>query len=105
MIATPITMLVFGPKEALGFALGLAATALSLGGWKLLLGMMAKWDEPSRVPKLAAIFVLLVFFVKLPLFVVAVKAAYALGGPAPTWFLIGLAWVYSALVGWAAIFR
>lgn len=105
-VAVALGLAVFGRiAEAKGFALGEAGTAVSLGGWKLLLGMMGRWNAESRVPKLAAAFVLLVFFCKLPLFLLAARCAYLVGEPAPGWFLWGLGWVYSALVGWAAIYR
>ncbi len=90
-----------GERGLKGAALGVFATGfntVALWGVVRLLGYAFEQGSP---PRIGASFAVLAFLIKLPLFIAFGVLAQRIGGPAPACFLIGLAMVYSCLVGWA----
>ena len=92
----------FGGVSGLqGAALGLCATGFSIGAlWWIIRLSTGSEAGPKRTP-VGTSLVVLAFFVKLPLFLALGTLAHRIGGHAPGCFLLGLALVYFALVGWA----
>ncbi|MBS1724227.1 MAG: hypothetical protein JSS66_14890 [Armatimonadetes bacterium] len=90
-----------GQQGLAGLFLGIVGTSVSmLGTWlgvrwvgKVLADDSPRW-QGAVVPVAAVV-------IKLPLIVGAMLWAQRLGGAAPSWFLAGLALVYSATVKWA----
>lgn len=93
--------LVQGSLATQGLALGLGATTFGIVLLWLAVKQTGRLAEQNAKPYRGGVVIGLGFLIKLPLFVGCGMLAQALGGPAPTWFLIGLGVVYSALVGWA----
>jgi hypothetical protein len=90
-----------GPTALQGALLGLAATGFSIGAlWWIIRLSSSGQAGPKRTP-VGTTLVVLAFFVKLPLFIALGALAHRIGGHAPACFLMGLALVYFALVGWA----
>jgi len=56
-------------------------------------------DGPK--PSLGSCLLVLVFFAKLPFYMILGMVAHAIGGGAPTCFLLGVGLVYCCLIGWA----
>lgn len=84
-----------------GALLGLAATGFSIAAlWWIIRLSTGGVLGPKRTP-VGTTLVVLAFFVKLPLFIALGTLAHRVGGNAPACFLLGLALVYFALVGWA----
>ena len=84
-----------------GMGLGLTGTSISiLGLWMVvrLCGVAAPSGASARI---GAAFSVLVFLVKLPIFIFCGLMAHRVGGNAYLAFLIGLGLVYLALVGWS----
>jgi hypothetical protein len=92
-----------GSLGAAGIALGMAATAASLGGWWPAIRMLGSVAtvEGAGQSKIGGKYVVLIFLVKLPIFVGLGFLALKLGGAAPPCFLIGLGLVYFWLIGWS----
>lgn len=89
-----------GGKGLLGMASGLVGTTVNLAAlWMVirLLGGVIGDDPP---PRLGATLTVFVFMLKLPILIGLGFAMNQVGKPAPQAFLLGLALVYSALVGW-----
>jgi hypothetical protein len=96
-----------GAVGAMGYGLGIAATAFNLAGLVGIVRLTGRHMEGrsgDRRSKVGAFLIVLAFFMKLPLFVGLGMVAWWLGGGAPTCFLIGLGLVYS-LFGWALLKR
>jgi hypothetical protein len=92
-----------GEQGLKGAALGVFATGfntLALWGIVRLFGYAYQKGTP---PRLGASFAVIAFLIKLPLFIAFGVLAQRIGGPAPACFLLGLAMVYSCLVGWALV--
>lgn len=93
-------------REALyGYALGLIATGICIGGLWLGIVLMGRAyrDEPTYRGGMGMI--VLILLVKLPFFVWAADRARGLPEPGPGGFLAGLALVYCALVWWTVARR
>lgn len=90
-----------GGQGAAGMALGLTGTGFSVTALWLLIKQLGKVPADSRRSKTTSILIVIAFFAKLPLYMVVGILAYRIGGGAPTCFLLGIALVYFALVGWA----
>lgn len=93
--------LVQGALAAQGLALGLGATTFGIVMLWLAVKQTGRLAEREAKPYRGGVVIGLGFIIKLPLFVGCGMVAQSLGGPAPTWFLVGLGVVYFALVGWA----
>lgn len=89
-----------GTTAAQGYAMGLGGTGFSVLALKWIIGTMANAATGVK-PGIGTLWVVLAFFVKLPVFVALAMAAHRLGGDAPAGFAAGILLVYSALVGWA----
>lgn len=105
-VAVAIFLLLFayvlqGSLAVQGLGLGLGATTFGIVMLWLAVKQTGRLAEREAKPYRGGVVVGLGFLIKLPLFVGCGMLAQGLGGPAPTWFLIGLGVVYSALVGWA----
>jgi len=82
-----------------GAAMGTFATGFSVLALWGIIRMTEPVAREESGAKWATIAVVLAFFVKLPVFVLMAQAANAMPAPAATYFLGGLALVYSLLVG------
>lgn len=89
-----------GVTAGQGYAMGLGGTAFSVLALKWIVGTMAQAATGVK-PGLGTLWVVLAFFVKLPIFVALAMASFRVGGHAPSGFAAGILLVYSALVGWA----
>lgn len=90
-----------GERAGTGALLGLLGTAASiLGTWAGIqfLGRLMQ-TGPANWQGIAVPIAFMV--IKLPAILLAMSWALRLGPPAPSWFLAGLALVYSGLVWWA----
>lgn len=96
-----ISFTVQGDRALLGASLGLFATTFSVIFLWLAVQMTGRLAGDNAKPYRGGVVVGLGFLIKLPLFVACGMFAQQVGGHAPTWFLLGLGVVYSALVGWA----
>jgi len=93
-----------GPLAAQGFAIGYLAAAFNL--WALWRGVgMFAMPTTQESTKAVAGLIVLVCFVKLPVFIFAGWLARSLGPAAEGAFLTGAGLVYCLLVGWAALRR
>jgi hypothetical protein len=97
-----------GWQGAVGAALGAAGVGFSVvASWLgiRMVGRLLGPDGPSSGRPLpgwmAAAWPVTVVLLKLPVVAAAMLGARRIGPPAPFWFLLGLALVYSALVWWA----
>jgi len=95
-----VAVTVGGSTAGQGYAMGLGGTAFSVLALKWIIGTMANAATGIK-PGLGTLWVVLAFFVKLPVFVTLAMASHRVGGDAPTGFAAGILLVYSALVGWA----
>ncbi len=90
-----------GSRAASGFFAGTIATATSMfGTWMgiVFVGKLMKESAPSWQ---GAIFPIVAMVIKLPVILGAMVWVLRLGQPAPSWFLAGLALVYSVTIWWA----
>ncbi|MEA2554609.1 MAG: hypothetical protein QOJ65_2785 [Fimbriimonadaceae bacterium] len=90
-----------GPKGLEGMALGIAGSAFNIWALWSVIRLSGKMIDTERLRNRGTFIIVLAFFVKLPLFLAMGMLAQSIGAPAQTCFLLGLALVYSALVGWA----
>ncbi len=84
-----------------GFALGWFATTFCLVVLWLIIGLLGQQVTSTGKPPPAATWIIVAFFIKLPIFVLSAKIVQSMGGVAPTFFLVGLGLVYFWLIGWA----
>jgi hypothetical protein len=84
-----------------GMALGLAGAGFSVTALWMIIKQLGRSAADSRRAKFAAIITVIAFFAKLPIYMLLGMIAHAIGGGAPTCFLLGVGLVYFALVGWA----
>ncbi len=91
---------VSGERGAYGMALGLFGATFSILALWGVVRLLGDWcrDRPPSPGMQLVLFV--AFLLKIPLLWVAWLVAGRIGGMAPSCFLMGLALVYSALVGW-----
>ncbi len=91
-----------GVRAGSGFLIGAFAAAFGLAGWVLVamhLGQRAR-RRTAGLPAWAA--PTAAFVLKIPFFVAAAVLVHRMGGPGPVAFVLGVAWVYSLAVIWAA---
>jgi len=83
--------------------IGVGGTAAYLGAtWALIWAMGRSYAGGSLSgPQMLVIFTALML--KFPLIFLAWKGVQGLGSTGPTGFLVGLASVYCALIGWAVV--
>jgi len=89
-----------GVRGVEGILLGLSGSAFNLWALWAVIRLCGKLITTQKPERRGTFIVVLAFFVKLPLFILVGTLSYRLGGPAPACFLVGVALVYSALVGW-----
>jgi len=93
----------YSPSAGTGMVLGVLGTSFSLVVLWLSIGLAGRMASTEQTPRAGTFLLLLAFFVKLPLFGGLILLSQRIGGDAPTCFLLGLALVYSAMVGWAQV--
>lgn len=101
VVAMTAAYFVSGPNGLAGMSLGIFATLFNLWALSKIIGLVGNAAPKGQPERLGAIWTVLAFFVKLPLFVALGIVSQRIGGGAPGCFLVGLGLVYSALVGWA----
>jgi hypothetical protein len=85
-----------------GFALGVSASAINLGG---LWAAIRAFCNPAPLAagqnqfNIQALLVVLACFVKMPIFIGAGYLAWRTGQPAPVCFIAGVGLVYSLVIG------
>ena len=94
-----------GGNALMGLGIGLFATGLSVLGLWGAVRLFARPVPEDRAARFQAGLIVLAFFVKLPIFVVAANFTHRLGLGADSGFLLGLALVYFSLVGGALATR
>jgi len=101
-VALIASYLMRGETGLQGMALGLIATTITVGGWWLAISQVAILSK-SAEPRMSGgtFWVVLTFFLKLPVFFILGFLAQRIGGNAVPCFLGGLGLVYLALIGWA----
>jgi hypothetical protein len=88
-----------GDHAMTGFLLGTAATTVDLVG---LWGAIRLFGRPAATDssaKLLSVLIVLVFFMKLPIFFFLANISHHLGAASDKGFLLGIGLVYSLLVG------
>lgn len=90
-----------GAEAALGWALGLAATASSLIGNWLITRLCGNLARQGARPASGSFMTVLGLLLKLPLYGLLGLWVVTLGTSGLVFFLIGLGLVYLGLVGWA----
>jgi hypothetical protein len=100
VVAVALTAIFGGVLGLAGVLLGLVGSAFNLWALWAVIRLCGKLIETQKPEGRGTFIVVLAFFVKLPLFIVVGTLSYRLGGAAPACFLVGVALVYSALVGW-----
>jgi len=101
-LAALICSFAFGGQSGLeGMALGLAGTGFNLWALKAVIGLASAHSVNDMARRKGTLLIVLAFLMKLPVFIVLGLVAHRIGGPAPACFLLGLALVYLALVGWS----
>ena len=91
----------YGSKGLFGMSLGLGSTAFNLIAFKLALYVMGRTVKETKATDSAAIFGVMAFFVKLPVWCICAMIAQRNGGVVLNSFLVGLGLVYCAAIGWA----
>lgn len=99
-IAVIVSASLGGVRGFEGISLGLAGSAFNLWALWAIIGLCGRMAGSPRSTRRGTIAILIAFFIKLPVFIALGILAHAIGGIAPTCFLVGIALVYSALVGW-----
>ena len=93
-----------GWRAAAGMSLGIAASAFGLFMWWKVIDLAGRSVQTEKIrASFGGCITVAGFLVKLPLFVGAGFLALKLGDASRTCFLIGLAQVYLALIGWSLI--
>jgi len=103
LLAVVLSFAVWGPTATLATAAGVVGTTGYLGGtWAVIWAMGRTYDGKAMT---AGQMLILTFalLLKFPLILLAWKGANSLGPTGPTGFLVGLASVYCALIGWAVV--
>lgn len=91
----------WGPSGFVGISLGMASATTGLVILFMTIRYLTDNETRRQQAKVGAIWVVALFFVKLPALYGGFIAAEAIGNHAPGCFIGGLLLVYSALVGWA----
>ena len=90
-----------GLAGLLGMSLGLASASFGVLGLHVLTTVLARLASGGARPGLGTAASILLFLIKVPVYVVAGGAALALGAASFACFLGGLVLVYSVAVAWA----
>lgn len=102
MLAVPLGCFLSAGREALlGALLGVFGTGFSVFGTWCVTYMAKISAEHGEPPKTAVIWTGIVFLIKLPVFFLCSWAVWAIGGPGPGCFAIGLLSIYALLVAYA----
>jgi len=99
-LALVASALIAGTNGLAGLAMGIAGSAFNLWALKAIIGLATPYSETEIARRKGTFLIVLAFLVKLPVFIALGLVANHLGGHAPGCFLLGLALVYLALVGW-----
>ncbi len=97
IIACLVAFAIRGQKGFAGMSLGLLGTTFNLLAWRWIISGM----RPGGNPAVAAPWIVIAFFLKLPLIYGLWVAAGRIGGTAQSTFLDGLGLVYFGLIWWA----
>lgn len=103
LVATAATAIAFfarGLIGAEGMALGIAGSLINLGALWGIIRLIGSISAGSENGKLGAFLTVLAFLMKMPVFVGMAFAAKALGPTSTSCFLVGIALVYFAMIGW-----
>ena len=111
-ITIGLAIVALGLSAILGQVKGFAGMAAGIGGsfinlyalWAIIRLSSALFADEMK-SQTGAIFIVLAFFAKIPLFLGLWLLCGKLGAPSQTYFLIGLGLVYSASVGWSLASR
>lgn len=89
-----------GLKGLEGLTLGAVGSLFNLGALWAIIRLVSAFVSAPKAEIRGTFVIVLAFLVKLPLFIGMGVLANRIGGPAMGCFLVGVALVYSALVGW-----
>lgn len=89
-----------GNKAATGMACGIFGSILNIWGLRGIINL-AGLNRTEKGFRFGSFLIVLVFFMKLPVFVLLAKYTQSVGQPATAYFLGGIGLVYFALVGWS----
>ena len=98
-----IAFISWGPEAGLAAAAGVLGTAGYLGGTWALIWAMGRSYAGKAMSGGQMLILTFALLLKFPLILLAWKGANGLGSTGPTGFLLGLASVYCALIGWAVM--
>lgn len=102
VVAGLIASFMMGRQAAVeGFSLGVLVIGANMVILKMTIGLLDGAPQAKPEPKWGAFVTVLLFLMKLPVFVYASFLVHEMPYPASAWFLIGLGLVYSATIGWA----
>ncbi len=108
ILSVAVTGLVLAVSYALGgiaagegFAIGMAVVAANMVFLNLAIGLLATTASENFTQRMGSFFIVLMFLMKLPLFVFASIFVHRLPNPAPAWFLVAVGLVYSSTICWA----
>ena len=91
-----------GPAGLLGVGLGLASASFGIFGLFVLATVLARLASSGARSGIGSLASILLFLAKVPIYILAGRAALALGAPGFACFLGGLVLVYFVSVAWAA---
>ncbi len=98
--ATVIAFFAKGRIGAEGMVLGIVGSLINLGALWGVIRLIGSVVTDTATGKLGAFLTVLAFLMKMPIFVGMAFAARALGPSATSCFLLGIALVYFAMIGW-----
>lgn len=90
-----------GTQGLEGMALGISGATFNLWALRAIIGLATANATSELGRRKGTLYIVLAFFIKLPLFIALGVTANRVGGPAPSCFLLGLGLVYFGLVGWS----
>jgi hypothetical protein len=90
-----------GVKGGEGFTFGIVGAAFNLWALWAIIGLGAAAAPYPKSSRLMAVAIVVAFFAKLPVFIGLGLFCIHIGPPSLGCFIIGVALVYSATVGWA----
>ncbi|CAN5575427.1 hypothetical protein BH11ARM1_BH11ARM1_12320 [soil metagenome] len=94
-----------GPTGLMGALAGVFATGFNILALAAIVWLAGKSPDDAKTSPLTGSMAAIAFLIKLPLFVGVGIITNRIGGHAPACFLLGLALVYSALIGWVLAIR
>ena len=100
LVATILAFAFKGRIGAEGMALGIVGSLINLGALWGIIRLIGSVVTDNATGKLGAFLTVLAFLMKMPIFVGMAFAARALGPSATSCFLLGIALVYFAMIGW-----